>query len=864
MEFTLIDNWLDVLGEHPIFDLDVVQTKLPRRLKEQQTLERHADDATLLQRRTRVMAVSQTDLLVAVRSQIRVLSLTEFKSTWLSEAEKAANAETVDTKDWLYELPYKILDVPAVNFNVVSLVPSQNGRLLAAVGDKQLVVVWFPRQGLSSVPATVGSRRFDCRTFTVGQKYYDTDQPTRILKVAWHPLSKTNSHLLVLGTDNVLRMFDVSADIEEPEQSFDLSPSQPKNDLPPQRGISLDDDLDDDEEQVATFALGGESKDDSGWEPFTVFYALRNGHMYALCPVLPFKSVVQRQHMEGLACVAEAKINKLIQEQATKKEDNSHRQCLSYLFRLQYQWIQDMLESNKEMRKDNPALLDNEKLSIDAEGSSVPFAPHRQGPFSVDNDECLCEDSHVSDMLFSRVQPVNILSVAYTNGTLKNFILGSEMDAQWRMPIEREEYPWQQQLQQFIGSSAMLPKMTLHEFLKLSPLADGKQQNISLMNDPLYNDTFYAYHATGVHAVYMKSWIDDLAELDAKLCSGENTEETLQKLSQWRHSDHGSEVCKLVDSAPFENGSCTTYEPIVGMAVLTDVYLSYCVLVLPCTYNIVTIDLHTRRAITPDESTELSKAVADQLKNIGISESLNNEDQKSIGYEPILSLPAFEQPKELKKLHEAPNRTKIIVPADMGGNKELMITEATLRFLGEKSETVRRDIRAMLKSSTMMQKRLTMQNKEFERQLTTLQTLYDKLNQETTSQEHIERAQRVAQTIQKYTKLALRADTVLRRLMDQYQPELSIHEKEWIKKLKEIEKRINGSKGYERRLSKLKDQVEQLEALTNAAKPEVPLKNSRLTETQLATIRRSLDHQAKLLTDTTEKVHKLQESLDKA
>lgn len=84
-------------------------------------------------------------------------------------------------------------------------------------------------------------------------------------------------------------MFNVINDPEAPEQTFDLSPVQRKrnNNSRPSRGIIVDDEMDADEEAV-TFTLGGSSYKNSRYEPFTVYYALRNGHLYALCPVLPF------------------------------------------------------------------------------------------------------------------------------------------------------------------------------------------------------------------------------------------------------------------------------------------------------------------------------------------------------------------------------------------------------------------------------------------------------------------------------------------------------------------------------------------------------------------------------------------------
>lgn len=48
----------------------------------------------------------------------------------------------------------------------------------------------------------------------------DTSSGSRIVKVAWHPLSATNSHLLVLSSNGILRMFNVSVDLEEAEQTY--------------------------------------------------------------------------------------------------------------------------------------------------------------------------------------------------------------------------------------------------------------------------------------------------------------------------------------------------------------------------------------------------------------------------------------------------------------------------------------------------------------------------------------------------------------------------------------------------------------------------------------------------------------------
>ena len=57
----------------------------------------------------------------------------------------------------------------------------------------------------------------------VGANIYSKPENGRICKIAWHPLSSTNSHLLVLSSNGILRMFNLAQDIEEPEQTYVFS-----------------------------------------------------------------------------------------------------------------------------------------------------------------------------------------------------------------------------------------------------------------------------------------------------------------------------------------------------------------------------------------------------------------------------------------------------------------------------------------------------------------------------------------------------------------------------------------------------------------------------------------------------------------
>ncbi|KAF7720796.1 hypothetical protein EC973_006072 [Apophysomyces ossiformis] len=840
MASALPENWLDYLADHPLFQsTEASKTSQPA------------------EERTRVLALRDHDLLVAVGSHIRTINLNDVKDAWLKAANEKlkgkADQQNVD-KSWLYDIPYKALETPEINFTISTLTVNPSGRFLAVTGEHQVVIVVLPRHGLSSEAERISRKqRVVCNTLTVGQTIYDGEKKISVLKVAWHPLSETQSHILILGDDSRLRMFDISADIEAPEQVFDLAPSQRKHDASPLQGIVVTDELDADEEAVS-FSIGGPSKDDSGWESFTVYYALRSGHMYALCPVLPLKSTVRRQHLESLSCIAYAKIN-YAEEKA--KKDNEDDPVDIYLYRLQYQWIHDMLESAKKARKEHATLIDGESVSVRSNMCSIPHQIQRQGPFKItqDEDQIMEEGAWVSDMVHIRSKPVDILAVAFSNGTVRNYVLGSGIDAQWLMPNDTTQ-PWKRELREFLSLAEVLPKATLHEIYDFSLPELKNKQPVQLLSDPKYPDTFYAYHAAGVHTVIMKEWLEKLRKIDALYQQDGQTERGRDALASL-NDDEGSKVRCLINSAPFKGG----YAPMVGLVVLHDLYLSRCLLGLSHPSSLVSLELGIHRDLAADDTSTLASAVADQLKNITSDQRTANAIDSD--YQCMLPLPPFETPSTLKGLQGLPNQPRIVVPSTMAGSKEVVITEESLLFLSDATAKVQRDIKALAQTASSIKKRIGLQEDEFKRQVHALKELYQRVEKYHSTAS--EREQRIRETAQTHAQLALRADALMRQLLKRYQPGISAHEKAWMEKLENIQKVVEGEHGYAWRLEKLRTEVEQLQSkqLKQRQPPVVTeiKRTSTLTSSQVESIKNTLENQSQLLESTRQRMKKLEKAI---
>lgn len=183
---------------------------------------------------------------------------------------------------------------------------------MVAQGKHKVVVVCISRRSAKGL-----------KDFVVGKDLYGRD--LGVLRCAWHSLSETDTHLVILSSDSYLRyignlnarekrdtvpvtckrvllcrIFDVGVNADQEEQKFDLSPT-PRGRTSAGCGFSPDDDFDEQEEAVS-FVLGKPNgNDDGSWESFTVYYTLRNGHIYAMCPILPCRRYENNGHLQNIA-----------------------------------------------------------------------------------------------------------------------------------------------------------------------------------------------------------------------------------------------------------------------------------------------------------------------------------------------------------------------------------------------------------------------------------------------------------------------------------------------------------------------------------------------------------------------------------
>jgi hypothetical protein len=124
------------------------------------------------------------------------------------------------------------------------------------------------------------------------------------------------------------------------------------------------------------------------------------------------------------------------------------------------------------------------------------------------------------------------------------------------------------------------------------------------------------------------------------------------------------------------------------MVVFSDTYLSYCLLSLDANYRMIGIDMNLREVIT--QSMELKATTNNKEHDTDTPTALSS-------YQSLLSHSSFDALDTLQKLLTDCGASKVVVPPEFGGSKEVIINKATLSFLTATATTIRKDITTITK-----------------------------------------------------------------------------------------------------------------------------------------------------------------------
>ncbi|BGP29327.1 hypothetical protein JCM10296v2_001066 [Rhodotorula toruloides] len=837
-----------------------------------------------------------TDLVVAVGSELRIASLAEVK------ARSGANSVNGETD--LGE--YKVLNTPAIGFEIQQLVLNSTSKLLAVVGAHSVVVVVLPRRGWAN---TVG-KTVECRCLPVGAFYHSLPGSPAIASALWHPLGADSSSLLLLTSDCTLREYSISTDVSEPSQTLSFLP-QSEREKGNTKGFGFSA-VDEDAITAAGMCVG-EGKGD--WGMMTLYAVMKNGDVLAMCPFLPKKAVIPPSYIHSLSTFVSSKVNFLSSSLSTRITPSTPSTSARAQEALEARYTTQLAFVNSLVRQVQSAT--SQRLSsasaAEEEEEEEPDAPVRitapsrpawlptlQGPFLLQPAPCDLSngaDDSACDISYLAAEKggLGLLVVAYRDGKVDVMLEVERVEGRFvgeeegRRRAEegavalagrggakgkgrRFSADSDEEADEPADGTADLPTLAVYESIDLGLASELASSAVPselrtnapvLVRDPLYPDTLYVQHKLGAHCLLFGPWLEEVGEalrVDAeKEDAGGKEESEVEKVLRKGTGTEVLWVLKTVGSGG-EDEAEERDPPVEGLAVVNDVYLGYSLLLLTSSLQLVGIEL----ALRVDPSASALAAPS----SLGPSASTTTDKK---GAEPAY-VSLLDTPFTVPALLSTSSRSGApAVPRLAPTKQPLEITPDSLRTFGKHVSTVQDAIRDLVSAADSVQSRLELQMKELSRQVGKLGELGSLRGELGKSVSATGLEGRLRSVEEKQRTLLARTDRVLQRLVESHQPSISAYERKWFDELERLEGQIVGDES-----GSLESRTRRLEAMLEALRPGLeelkrkeagegaqgtPGRKGGMGEAQVKALEARLAEEAKLIADAKRKVERLTSSL---
>ncbi|RMY51891.1 hypothetical protein D0865_06092 [Hortaea werneckii] len=339
------------------------------------------------------LAHRDTEVFVAVGTELRWADLEQLKSAgevWdrshgMDEPAEEQEPEEEDRR-------YRVLKT-SVARPIQQLSVSPSGDFIAILTSHTCHVATLP----SASHLTSGSYEpLRIKTYQVGPTAHVLEQ-SPLVSALWHPLSPSGNCLVTVARDACVRLWELErsdlSSFDEPSLAVDLkklaNATTTQADFSASKyGVNKGFSPDNVEMDVHAACFGGSGTDDeSGWAAMTLWVAMGEGDVYALCPFLPSKWRATSTLLPSLSTSVVAKTRAISHDsEATEDEKRVADQ--------QTRWLADLDEQEPMSLPDA-----NEFDLVDVYNRPArPGAlPKLQGPFYVgtDNDIGEITDIHV-------------------------------------------------------------------------------------------------------------------------------------------------------------------------------------------------------------------------------------------------------------------------------------------------------------------------------------------------------------------------------------------------------------------------------------------------------------------------------------
>ncbi|EGG22542.1 hypothetical protein DFA_04672 [Cavenderia fasciculata] len=496
-----------------------------------------------------------------------------------------------DFNQGVYSIKYQEIKTN-IDYDVYKIQLNENARYLMVCGTFKWTIIDLNPTFRSLYFEQLQSQQPDIKTFEYqpiqavlrvdSSLQPITELDTIINHIDWHPLS--NIHIIILFSNNYLKIYNITTKIYEEEQSFNLGHLEIHNSIGKEYSMEQANPI------FKSFCFGPLIND---WTRFSIYLVADDCNVYLLCPIIPNN------------CLVDCDFIKRLQSRILKQKQESYKQeGLANYYETLFQWILSLTLNNSVYEIENRKWI---KLTISDKRS---FTPIIQGPIFYSNQKKQITtissiapniEKEVVDQNENRLIPFSIVLVLsnstsivtiscqdnfphFKNFNVKNLNLKNEL-------IEYEKLEFKEMVFQDNISS---------NYLSFS--------NPSVLMDSLTNSAYF-YHNNGVHCAQF-TWLPQLY----KKING------LQETSIEEELDETSLTTIIHGSTTSDN----IPTPIIGLIILNDVKLGNYLIALPNTLRSILIDLD---------------GIVSKFKENEKNNNDNNGDElEYIGMEPLVGL----------------------------------------------------------------------------------------------------------------------------------------------------------------------------------------------------------------------------------
>ncbi|KAI0194176.1 hypothetical protein F4808DRAFT_353034 [Astrocystis sublimbata] len=480
----------------------------------------------------RTIATRGTEVFIAVGKEIRWADLVYLKERWQEKAAQARaggrikreDADEIDDGDLIKASVedgcaegFRTIKPAAIGSDIQQLIISPFANFMAVVTAHTVRVILIPDPSHLTAPSVDTIKP---KSWSLGPTTHADDR-SPIASVLWHPLGVNGSTLVTVTRDAVVRLWELSqkdrwsfdtptltidlqklADGTSLDQNFSASDGAKKGFSPDCFEMNV---------AAASFAARGSG----GWSSMTLWIAMTEGDVYALCPLLPSQWAPPPTLIPSLSI-------SIVGNLAAVEGDPDVSEQAKLLAQQQFDWMSDL--DNQEPRViDGPP--GEPPTEIFTRPSRPGMVPRLQGPFvldlgpeSEDEVDLSLTDIHVigekldlEELMYGEDEELetedteveglslSVICLLSSSGQVQICLDTERTQAQWLPPRNRSKT-----MGRLAGSPTLLTFSTL-DTLSAMEVTEATWPIIS--PDVTSRYSFYVTHPSNITYISLAPWV---------------------------------------------------------------------------------------------------------------------------------------------------------------------------------------------------------------------------------------------------------------------------------------------------------------------------------------------------------------------